>query len=580
MRNPILSRLIVLLAGVMSALAPAHAATNTTIASASVSLSELTQETIEMATLGDELESLEELIAEGELVAQNSSRQRPTRARTAKKAVRRADTNFAKARALAAKGQYEEASKLLFLMSRSPKYRRQSAQIKYVLGLMLFEMKLNQAAAFVFYDVIRQESRSNPKSKYLRQSLEKLAFAADSLDSEVLLKYAIKQVRENEFPAANRDMLFFRTGEIKMGEKNYAEAVRQFSRVPSNSRYYNRARYQLGLALAEAGQLEKAQTVFGGLAGMEHSGGVTDINRVGALLGQARVLYQRKQFGAAIEAYRQIPRDTEQWHEALFESSWAMLRDGRFRSVLSNFHSLHSSYYDNVYQPESLIVRAIVYLYICRYEEMEKVLDLFARVYKPVQNNMRNMLRSSTEPVAYFRELAKVRANYDELKSSKGNRAGYQVPFIVSRHILREGDVRQTFSYLDNLESERKRIETLSAAWKRAGVGQYAINLLDKRIQSTQRLIGKQARRHMIQLQNGLRSFVEQDGLLRFEMLSSKREALRKEIAGTGIERAQVDQDTERSFYIQNGYEYWPFKGEYWLDEIGNYHFVGVRACE
>ena len=62
-------------------------------------------------------------------------------------------------------------------MSRSPKYDRQSGQIKYILGLMLYEMKLYQSAAFVFYDVIRQQSRSNPGSRYLRQSLEKLALA-------------------------------------------------------------------------------------------------------------------------------------------------------------------------------------------------------------------------------------------------------------------------------------------------------------------------------------------------------------------------------------------------------------------
>ena len=64
---------------------------------------------------------------------------------------------------------------------------------------MLYEMKFYQSAAFVFYDVIRQESRSNPQSKYLRQSLEKIAIAADILNSDTLLRYAIKQVKEDEF---------------------------------------------------------------------------------------------------------------------------------------------------------------------------------------------------------------------------------------------------------------------------------------------------------------------------------------------------------------------------------------------
>ncbi|RYZ66630.1 MAG: hypothetical protein EOP05_18850, partial [Proteobacteria bacterium] len=56
------------------------------------------------------------------------------------------NSDFARANKLAANGQYQEASKLLFQMSRNPNYAKNSAQIKYVLGLMLFEMKLNQSA--------------------------------------------------------------------------------------------------------------------------------------------------------------------------------------------------------------------------------------------------------------------------------------------------------------------------------------------------------------------------------------------------------------------------------------------------
>ncbi len=41
-------------------------------------------------------------------------------------------------------------------------------------------------------------------------------------------------------------------------EKNYAEAARQFSRVRVGSRFFSRARYNMGLALAQANDLEKA----------------------------------------------------------------------------------------------------------------------------------------------------------------------------------------------------------------------------------------------------------------------------------------------------------------------------------
>lgn len=540
------------------------------------------------------LDDLQDMIDNGELVAANGNvrtrraparRTRPgtravARPRTSAARPVRGDARLAKARSLAKSGQYQEASKLLFAMSRSPQYARESTQIKYILGLMLFEMKLNQSAAFVFYDVVRQESRTNTKSRYLRAALGKLAMAGDALDSDVLLRYAIKQVREEEFPAASRDMLYYRTGELKMQEKDFMEAARQFSRVRANSIFYSRARYKLALALTEAGQLDKAVAAFDDLASQSSAGGVTNKNRVSAILGKARVLYQKQDFSGALEAYRDVPRDTEQWHEALFESTWAMLRDGRFRSALSNFHSLHSPYYEDFYQPESLLLRAIVYLYICRYDEMEKVVDLFEKVYKPVRRDIRNFLKTVNDPIGYYREIAKVSDNFDEMKAAGAKRKPGQVPFLVARQILKEGDVRRTFNYLQKLEEEKKRIESLPASWTNSGVGKYSKKIVEKRIEATRGFAGKQIRRHMAIIQNELRELFEQSGFLRFEMISGKKESLRKEIAGKGITHAQVDQDNERSFYIQNGYEYWPFQGEYWLDEIGNYHYVGVKACE
>jgi tetratricopeptide (TPR) repeat protein len=394
----------------------------------------------------------------------------------------------------------------------------------------------------------------------------------------VLLRYATKQINEEEFPQANRDMLAFRTGEIKLDEKKYAEAAKEFSRLRPGSIFYRRARYNLGLAYAESGDAEKAQGVFEDLAAQ--IGSVTDRNRVNALLGKARALYQRGQFEAAIEAYHEVPRDTEQWHEALFESSWAMLRDGRFRSALSNFHSLHSEFYQDVYQPESLYLRALVYLYICRYDELEKVLDLFESIYKPVQRDIRNMLASVKEPGSYYKEIAKVAANYDALRSGEQSRRGLQIPFIVARQVMKEGDVRRSFTYLSKLEDESRTIASMPASWRNSGIGKYSAKIVEKRIEATHNLLGRQVRRHLMLILNELNDLLEQDGYLRFETLSGRKEQLRKEIAGKGIERAKVDEESNRQFYIQNGYEYWPFTGEYWLDEIGNYHYVGVKACE
>lgn len=482
------------------------------------------------------------------------------------------------------RGDYFEASKIFFGLLEKERNPLRLLQIRFILGRTLQELKLHQVSTFPYYEIIRSEGKTNPKNKYVRQSLERLTVAADQLESDILLSYAVKQINEEDFPASNRDMLFFRRGEVRSREGDFVEAAKEFNRVRSTSIFFNRARYQIALSLVEDGQLEKAENVYAALAEVSSNAGVTNKVRVNAMMGKARTLYQRKLFAEAIDSYREIPRDTEQWHDALFESTWALLQDGRFRSALSNFHSLHSPFYDDFYQPESLLLRAIVYHYICRYDEMETTLRLFERVYGPVQRELRSTLMSTSpsSAVSLYREVRKIDESIDELKkTAKGKRQSQsQVPFLVGKQVLREGDVRRNISYLRNLEAERKKIDQAPATWRESRVGRYARRVVERRIDATQQATGRLIRRHLERIQVELAGHFEQSSLIRLDMLSGKKESVKKEIAGKGLLRDTVDDQQDRNFYIQNGYDFWPFKGEYWLDEIGNYHYLGVKACE
>jgi tetratricopeptide (TPR) repeat protein len=482
------------------------------------------------------------------------------------------------------RGDYFEASKIFFGLLEKEKNPLRLLQIRFILGRTLQELNLHQVSAFPYYEIIRSEGKTNPKNKYVRQALERLTVAADSLESDILLNYAVKQINEEDFPASNRDMLFFRRGEVRSRDGDFVEAAKEFNRVRSTSIFYNRARYQIALSLVEAGQLEKAENVYAALAEVSSDAGVTNKVRVNAMMGKARTLYQRKLFAEAIDSYREIPRDTEQWHDALFESTWALLQDGRFRSALSNFHSLHSPFYDDFYQPESLLLRAIVYHYICRYDEMETTLRLFERVYGPVQRELRSTLMSTSpsSAVSLYREVRKIDESFDELKkTAKAKRQSQsQVPFLVAKQVLREGDVRRNLSYIRNLENERKKIDQAPATWRESRVGRYARRVVERRIDATQQATGRLIRRHLERIQVDLAGHFEQSSLIRLDMLSGKKESVKKEIAGKGLLRDTVDDQQDRNFYIQNGYDFWPFKGEYWLDEIGNYHYLGVKACE
>src|SRR4051812_2425889 len=55
---------------------------------------------------------------------------------------------LARALDLARTGNYHEGSVRLYRLSHDPRFHEQAMQIKYILGLMLYEMKFYQASAY------------------------------------------------------------------------------------------------------------------------------------------------------------------------------------------------------------------------------------------------------------------------------------------------------------------------------------------------------------------------------------------------------------------------------------------------
>jgi TolA-binding protein len=476
---------------------------------------------------------------------------------------------------LARAGQYQAAAASLFTLSRRPELATERMQIRYILGLMLFELKLNQVAAFQFVDVIR-----DGKNKYDKPSLEKLSVAADRLKDDTLLNYAISKMELADFPESQKDMLLFRMGEVRLKSQNFKEAQELFARVNPQSRYGYEAKYDRGLSLAEMGDTQNAVRIFKDLYDTRSGAFVTDNIRVAAMMALARTYYQKQDWDTALSYYREIPRDHEMWHDALFESSWALLRSARFRSAISNFHSLHSTYYEDFYLPESLLLRAIVYLYICKYDEMEKVLGLFENTYGPTRAKMTDFIQTVKDPIEYYNELERAAQARKDMKLGRASKSGLRLPYIVARKILGSADVQRSLDYLRELAEEQKRLATMPQAWVESPIGKYAVRILNNRMRNSKILIGDIVKAHILQMRAELRDLYEQAGFIRYEMINGRKEQLKKKIAGKGLPDQQIDDDASRDFYIQNGYEYWPFRGEYWLDEIGNYHYVGRQSCE
>jgi hypothetical protein len=196
-----------------------------------------------------------------------------------------------------------------------------------------------------------------------------------------------------------------------------------------------------------------------------------------------------------------------------------------------------------------------------------------------VYDDIKKFVAQEKAPDVYYREVAKIVREYQR-KGRVDKPTQYGIPVIVARKIYEEGDFQKTFKYLQKLLEENRTIKTLPVEWQRSAIGKYARKVVANRIGRARAKAGRIIQAHLNTVQEELFDLFEQQGFVRFEMTKAKKEILKSKIAGAALTDVQIEEDSDRDFYIQNGYDYWPFRGEYWLDEIGNYHYLGTQACQ
>ena len=476
---------------------------------------------------------------------------------------------LSQALSLIEKGDFIKGSQELYRLSRKKSFRNKKVQLKYTLGIAFSQMGFHHMASLQFIYVIKSNNRY-----YRKKAARKLIELADFLGDRDFIYYISDKVKSRDLPLEQRDKLNFYFGLFEFKRKNYTKSRSYFSKLREGTLFYNKAVYQIALSYAEEGRPLKAVRIFNQLANSRS--GITDQIRVAAIMGEARSFYQAKKFDDSLKVYRSVPRDTKYWHNVLLESSWAYLRSAKFRSALSNFQTLHSSFYEGYYQPESLILRSYVYLYICKYYEMEKVLDLFNATYLPTLKNVKKHLKHRSRFQSYLNTMLQAKF----LQAGKESAVSSALPPIIIRRIMGNSEFQSVGSSLIKLKEEQRRLNAMPYYWISSRAGRNTNAVIKARIATMKKRAGKLARSVLLEIQEELERLTTLEQYLRYDMLRGKRESVKKRIQRKYSDSFQIDEKFSRDYYIKNGYEYWPFKGENWLDELGNYHYTGLQNCE
>jgi tetratricopeptide (TPR) repeat protein len=446
---------------------------------------------------------------------------------------------------------------------------------RYYFGLSLMKLGLYQIAEFPLI-----ASTQNVPLKVSQKAFERIVLIAEKLGDTALLNFTLKKLNAEDLSELGKELYLNLMAEAFMQEKKYPEAVSFAQRSLQINPNNEETLYLMGLIYLKDNKVTEGVPYFEKLYGKYFTYPATNPKRGFAALALGRAYYQAKRWNEAASTFREIPKDHPAYRRAQLELSWTLFRAAKFRSAMSTTQTLHTPFYENFYDPESLILRSIILLFVCQAEEADKALNTFQNTYLPTYNVIADINRSNMPPEFFAKQVQEAQRHLSALKSIKKSTYTGQVPFFVVRTLMDEAPLKNLLSYMSKLEAEKIKLAKLFDTPAGLPVLKYGSKILATRLNKAAANAGDSLRQSLLDKEQNLALLAGDMSLLRYEVLNSKKKAARSKYINKlhGIDD-QLNGKESRSFYVSSGYRYWPFEGEYWRDEIGNYQYLGVNLC-
>ncbi len=295
-----------------------------------------------------------------------------------------------------------------------------------------------------------------------------------------------------------------------------------------------------------------------------------------AWLSVARIYYSTNHFESAMEAWNHVPQSSEHYIDALFEESWAFFQTDQLERALGNIHTINSPYFEELFFPESIILKAVIYFGQCMYEDAQETVNEFRVQYEPIQLELEGAITKFQDNQAFFEFLTKLRAL--EESESQGADMGFSPDMLaVIKSALGDRTLLRNLEYVEILQSEEKKLAKMPPVFINSAAGvriQQDINTAKTvSIDNT----GNLARSRYERLLGEIKDFMNQATRVEIEILKALRGELDMEIKQEGeVTGPMVDEEVIKS---DAEHVLWPFQGEFWRDELGYYQQPIVNRC-
>ncbi len=420
--------------------------------------------------------------------------------------------------------------------------------------------------AYQYYGEVFNAGDAHP---YFLKAAEGLLNVADSLGDDTLIPEVINRGYSNEFGKLKSDKLNainYMIGMISQRRSNFAEAADFLKAVTKNSPYYLKARYLLAIMAVKVATEQGAEDYSEAIklfSEIENAlkDAVKDkekkLYRL-AILGKARAYYSQGSFAESVQFYEKVPRFSEDWYDAMFESGWAYFQNAQFGKALGMVHSIQSPYFDERYRAESFVLKATGYFQMCHFDRTRITLEDFFKLYEPMSESLKPWLEGEQTDAEMVELIVKGDAKKfpEEIRLQISNNRRFQKFLSQVREVDRELELGK-----GNFPDGSFKSQMMGLLREQR----------EQRVSLTGKLVRQQLRREAV----GLENFLNQARIIKFETADAERKMLE---AGKDITKGPRAQGP-RPFVPNSTYQYWAFNGEYWIDELGFYEHSIKDEC-
>lgn len=463
------------------------------------------------------------------------------------------------------KKEWAVASLSLHAVLSDPEHSYFHADIRYYLALCLEQMGMSYSALEEYNRFLEGTA---PDSKLIPKAIERSVNLARQNEAGWIIAPGLSKLDTSAVTEGVQGPAMYWVGRHHYEQGNFAAGRAFLSLVPKGTEFYANARIVEGVANTREGNPTKAIAPLAAAVNASRDDVDQTVWNV-ANVNLGRAYYALGNYERAIEHFEATPRSSDLWFESLYEASWAYFRLGRLSGALAHLQTIDSPFFDGMYHPDATLLRILIFYYLCKYISGQEMLETFTDTHRPIERGIDGAIKAADQdPSKLFGALYTWKTERKD--------AGVPLPDPVKQYFTTDGSLLRIGDYLAGIDRELATVSASRTGWERSDLRKDLQKALEARKAKASGDKGREALARLRSMQAVLQEHLGNAELYKVEMITAEKDIYDAAYQGRLSEKIatrKVDPN------VPEGYLFWPFEGEYWIDEIGWYEVNTINEC-